>query len=233
MKTIVKKQFKYSSPILFQRMVWLPLRATMIIFCSLEVKGIENVKKVKDNMIFAPSHLSEMDPLLMVSVLPFFSQLFPVIYVSLASYKYLGPKWKHIFYGGFFFRMIGAYPTYKGLKNYELALPHHLKILKEKKNVGIFPHGRITRDFKDSKARGGVTFLARKTNLPIIPVKITGTENFTIQNILSGKKKITFTFGKPIYPKELFKDKAKVVVNEKRNDYETAAEIVMKRTLDL
>lgn len=215
-------------PEFFQRMVWLPLRGLMIIFCSLEIKGIENLKKTKSNMIFAANHLSEMDPLLLVSALPFFSKHFPIIYVSLVSYKYQKLKWKQVLYGGVIFSMIGAYPTYKGLKNYELALPHHIQVLKAEKNVGIFPYGRIIRDIKGAKARGGVTFLSRKTNIPIIPVKITGTENFTIQNILSGKKKIIFTFGKPIYPKDLFKKGKKVIVNEKRNDYEKAAIFIMK-----
>lgn len=205
----------------------------MVVFCSLEIKGIVNLKKIKGNAIFAANHLSEMDPLLLVSALPFFSKYFPIIYVSLASYKHKKSKWKHFLYGGFFFRMIGAYPTYKGLKNYELALPHHLQILSEKRNVGIFPHGRVALDFKSTKARGGVTFLAHRTNLPIIPVKITGTENFTLQNIFSGKKKITFTFGNPIYPEELFKNKTEIIVNEKRNDYERASEVVMRRVSNL
>ena len=223
---------KYSSPIFFQRAVWLPLRAAMILFCSLQIKGIKNVEGLKSNAIFAPFHLSEMDPLLMVSTLPFFSKNFPVIYVSLASYKYLG-FWKNFFYGGFFFRLIGAYPTYKGLKDYERALPHHLQILKEGRNVGIFPHGRVTRDIKDPKARGGVAFLSYKTGLPIIPVKISGTEHFTIPNILSGKKNITFAFGKPLYPKDIFKNPKKVKVTKLRNEFEAAAELVMSKASKL
>lgn len=224
--------FKYIIPEFFQRFVWLPLRLFMIISFSLEIKGSENIKNLKGNMILASNHLSELDPLLIVSVLPFFSRKLPLIYVSRQKSLYMGPdwaKWKQLLYGGIFFKMIGAYPSYKGLRNYELALPHHLKVIKKGGNVAIFPYGGIVRTKERPKARGGVSFLTHGTKLPIMPLKISGTENITLQNILSRDKKITFTFGKPIVAKDIFKDTNKVILDEERNDYETAAEVVMKR----
>lgn len=223
---------KYIFPELFQRFVWIPLRALMIGFCSLEIKGIENINKAKGNIIIASNHLSEMDPLLIVSVLPFFSRKLPLIYVSRQKDLYSGdkrPKWKQIAYGGTLFKMIGAYPSYKGLRNYKLALPHHLEVVKNRGNVAIFPYGGIVRSTEKPEARGGVSFLTYETKLPIIPLKITGTENFSLKNILSGNRKVAFTFGKPIYAKDIFNNTNKITLNEEQNDYETAAEVVMKR----
>lgn len=208
----------------------------MIGFCSLEIKDIENINKTKGNIIIASNHLSEMDPLLIVSVLPFFSRKLPLIYVSRQKDLYSGanwPKWKQIAYGGTFFKMIGAYPSFKGLKNYKLALPHHLEVIKSGGNVAIFPYGGIVRKSEKPSARGGVSFLTYETKLPIIPLKISGTENFSLKNILSGKKKVTFTFGKPIYARDIFKNTNKIILNEEQNDYEAAAEIVMKRVEEL
>lgn len=223
---------KYILPEFFQRLVWIPLRLLMIVCFSLEIKGIENVKNLKGNMIIASNHLSEFDPLLIVSTLPFFSRNIPIIYVSRQKSFYTSDdwaKWKQILYGGIFFEMIGAYPSYKGLKNYKLALPHHLEVIKNKKNVAIFPYGGIVRSQKKPRVGGGISFLAYETKLPILPLKISGTEHITLQNIFSGKKKITFTFGNPLYAKNIFKNHKKITLNGKQNDYISAAEVIMKK----
>lgn len=207
----------------------------MIGFCALEIKGIENIKNVKGNMIIASNHLSEMDPLLIVSILPFFSRKLPLIYVSRQKNLYTSSnwsKWKQIAYGGTFFKMIGSWPSYKGLNNYKLALPHHLEVINRGGNAAIFPYGGIVHGEEKPKARGGVSFLAHETKTPVIPLKISGTENFTLQNILSGKKRVTFSFGSPMYVKDIFEDK-EPTLNENRNDFETAAEIIMKRVEEL
>ena len=46
-------------------------------------------------------------------------------------------------YGGTFFRMMGAYQAYVGLKNYDQALRHHLEAIKDGYTVCIFPMGKI------------------------------------------------------------------------------------------
>lgn len=223
---------KYLFPEFFQRLVWLPLRLSMLVFFSLEIKGIENVKNLKGNMIIASNHLSELDPLLIVSIFPFFSRNIPIIYVSRQKSFYTSDdwaKWKRIVYGGIFFEMIGAYPSYKGLKNYKIALHHHLEVTENRRNVAIFPYGGIVRSQKKPRAGGGVSFLAYETKLPILPLKISGTEDITLQNIFSRKKKITFTFGDPLYARDIFRNHKKIILNDKQNDYVLAAEMIMKK----
>lgn len=142
---------RYVFPEFFQRLVWLPLRVLLIGFCSLNINGIENISNIKGNFIIASNHLSEMDPLLIVSILPFFSRKLPLIYVSRQKDLYSGanwPKWKQIAYGGTLFKIIGAYPSYKGLRNYKLALPYHLEVIKNGGNVAIFPYGGIVRSLE-------------------------------------------------------------------------------------
>lgn len=225
----------YFLPEFFQRFVWLPLHLLMICFCSLKINGIENVKQTKGNIIIASNHLSEMDPLLIVSVIPFFSRKLPLIYVSRQKDLYSGAnwsKWKRIAYGGIFFRMIGGYPYYRGLKNYKLALPHHLEVINRGGNVAIFPYGGKTREGEKPKARGGVSFLSQQTRTPIIPLRISGTENFSIKNILTGKNRVTFSFGKPLRTRDIFENK-EPILDGNRNDFETAAAVVMKRVEEL
>jgi len=201
----------------------------MNLFCSLEIKGLKNINKVKGNFIIASNHISEMDPLLLVSVLPFFNNHLPLLYVGRQKSLYKGKKWKRVLYGGIFFKIIGAYPSYKGQDDYHKALPHHLEAVSKGANIAIFPYGGIFRNRDQHKAGGGVSFLAYKTNLPVIPLKIKGTENFTLKNIVSGKMKISFIFGKPLYAKDIFRNPSRIIVNSRRNDYFDAARLVMDR----
>src|SRR3989344_3555052 len=157
-------------PNVLQRLAWGPLRASMSFFCSLKIRGLENVKNIKGNMIIASNHSSELDPLLIVACLPFFSRHLPLFFTSREKDFYASMGWKRIIYGGTFFRMMGAYRAYVGLKNYELALRHHLKFIGEGKNVCIFPSGKRNLNGEMPKAKGGVSFLVRETQLPVIPV---------------------------------------------------------------
>lgn len=220
-------------PEFFQRLIWGPLRFFMIIFCSLQIKGVHNLRNLKSNMIIASNHQSELDPLLIVACLPFFSHFFPIIYVTKEKSFFMNKswnKWKQILYGGAFFRMIGAYPTYVGLKNYELALPHHLETLKIGNNVGIFPTGkRIKSKEEIVKVKGGVSFLAQQSKAPIIPVLIQGLEDLNLKNIFSKKMKVSVTFGSPLYLEDIVQNLDNMIINDKLNDYEVAAAKIWKK----
>lgn len=224
-------------PECFQRLIWLPLRVFMIMLCSLKINGAENIKNLTGNMILASNHQSELDPLLLVACLPFFSRRFPIIYVTRETKYYKGDnwsKWKRIAYGGTFFRIIGGYQSYAGMKDYKLALPHHLDTLKLGHNVGIFPVGKIIKN-KDGvvKARGGVTFLAQQSNAPVIPVRIQGLENLSLKNVFQRNLKATVTFGAPIYLKDFIRHPHKMSITEKINHYEIVASKIWKKIEDL
>lgn len=220
-------------PAIFQRFIWVPLRVSMSIFCSLKVEGVEHVKNIRGNMIIASNHSSELDPLLIVACLPFFSRHLPLFFTSREKDFYASMGWKRIIYGGTFFRMMGAYQAYVGLKNYELALRHHLKFINEGKNICIFPSGKRNLRGEKPTAKGGVGFLARETQLPIMPILIQGLENLTLADFFSGKRKVTVTFGKPLYAKDIFQNAAKVVIDTGRNDYEKAAAVLMEKIAQL
>ena len=59
------------------------------------------------------------------------------------------------------------------------------------------------------EAKGGMTFLSHRTNSPIVPVFIKGDFNVNLIDFLLRKYTFTVTFGKPIYPKELFSEEVK------------------------
>ncbi|MGH2506933.1 MAG: lysophospholipid acyltransferase family protein, partial [Ktedonobacteraceae bacterium] len=146
-------------------------------------------------------------------------------------YKNLG--WQRIMYGGVFFKMWGAFQVYVGLKNYEEALRHHLQVIQDGKDVCIFPSGKRILRGEPLKAKGGVSFLARETQLPIMPVLIRGAEPITLRNFFTRTQKLSVTFGKPIFVQEIFTDMGRVIVDDQKNDYEIASATLMERIMQL
>lgn len=219
-------------PSLFQHSSWGPLKFLMKIFCSLEISGVEHIEGIKSNMIIASNHISELDPMLIVSCLPFSSKHIPLYFVSLEKKEY--PEgWRKLIYGGTFFRLMGAYPAYLGLKNYRESLKHHLRLISEGKNIVIFPMGKMYFESKAGKAKGGAIFLAKENNLPIIPVSIRGVERITLVDVLLRKRKLTVKFGKPIKLEDLFQEIGDITNVDERSTCEKAASVLMEKIAQL
>ncbi len=184
-------------------------------------------------MIIASNHTSELDPLLIVACLPFFSRHLPLFFTSREKNFYAENGWKRIIYGGIFFKMMGAYQAYVGLKNYKRALHHHLTFIDKGKSVCIFPSGKRNLRGEAPVAKGGVSFLAREKQLPIVPLLIQDLEQLTFRDLLSGKRKVIVTFGAPLYAKDIFQNTEDAVIDVDRNDYEKAASVLMEKILQL
>lgn len=227
---------KFNSPSFFQHLIWLPVRSFMHLCCSVKIRGLEHVSGVPSHAIIASNHVTELDPLLIVSSLPFFSKQLPIIYV-VREKSYYAQHWKGIrkvFYGGRFFELIGGYEAFRGLNNYEKALANHLHAAKQGRSVCIFPVGRWHTDKEYSQARGGVAFLAASTNLPIIPVHIGGIDaKTTLQDYLHRKPKMVITFGKPLYAKDIFETPLNKLRVDDRQAYKAAAVKLMKKISSL
>ncbi len=206
--------------------IWNPSKYIFRLFTSLRVTGKENIVSLKEGVIFVANHASEIDPILISSILNPFSNIFPLYYVAREKNFYTTSGWRQYFYGGLFFALMGAYPVFSGKKNYEKSLINHIKILSKQKSLFIFPEGKKTTDGTIRKnIHGGVAYLAWRTKLPVLPIAIKGTFQTTPSTFLSGKKKYTVSFGKPIYPTELFKDILKQPTTE---DFKKAASVVMQ-----
>ena len=188
---------------IIQRAAWLPLWVIFSIFLRMESKGVDNVKKLKTNAIFASNHANEFDPLIIVSCLPFFSRHLPLVFVSREKGYYEKLGWRGNIYGGLFFKLMAALQAYTGLNDYEKALQHHTEALKCGRNVCIFPMGKKHLDEDINQAKGGVSFLASTSGLPIVPVRVTGIEYMKDGDFWKRQRKLQVTFGEPVYFREL------------------------------
>ncbi|OGD67499.1 hypothetical protein A2442_03275 [Candidatus Campbellbacteria bacterium RIFOXYC2_FULL_35_25] len=226
------KKIYYIAPWVLQTTIWIPTRIFFKLFCSYKVKGLKNLKELEKNCfgtIFAVNHSSELDPIMIPASLPFFSCLMPMFYVSREQKFYVSSGWRQHIYGGLFFRLWGAHNAYTGKKDYDIALRHHIQILKDGKSVCIFPEGRKTRDGEIAEGRPGVSFLAYRTKSPVVPVRIRGLYKPHTQRDFLGRKKIEVIFGQPIYPNDLFGDKKEVSIEEFKN----AREVIMDKIREL
>ena len=220
-------------PTILQRLAWVPTRFLLVFFCSLEISGLENLHKVNSNIIIASNHVSELDPLVITASLPFFSRHLPLFFTSREKEFYKNKGWKKYIYGGTLFKLLGSYRAYVGLRNYEKALRHQLEIARIGKSISIFPSGKRVMRGEVIAPKGGVSYLAQATRIPIMPIHIQGAERITLREFLLRKRKIKVVFGQPLYAKDIFRKSTAIMVSDHRNDYEAASAIVMKNIAQL
>jgi len=154
-----------------------------------------------------------------------------MFYVSQETIFYKKSGVRQRIYGGLFFALWGAYPVSHGIKNYEKALKHHVEILLNGQSIHVFPEGRKSEDGNvTDESHGGVAYLSWKTGAPIVPVAIRGVFGTTLGRFFLGKKRYALSFGRPLHPKDLFKNpKAGPSVE----DYKKAAKTVMRHVHEL
>ncbi len=210
------------SPLILQKIIWIPTRIILRFFIHLKIEGLENLKNVKCNVIFVSNHSSEFDPILLPASLPFFSRFSPIFYASLTRDKYINSGWRKMFYGGFVFKIWGSHPIYTGKKDYGKSLINHIEILEKGKNLFFFPEGRITKDGNIGPAHGGVAYLAKYTKCNIVPIAISGVYGINMKDFFLRRRYIKVIFGKEIKVDELAD-----------NNYKEEAEEVMGRVRGL
>lgn len=172
--------------IILQLIIRLTSIAIFKLFFNFEVVGEKKAfeerttaYKNEKGILFAANHISEWDAVMVQSALPFGAIFLPMYYVAMTKdhYQYEKFGWRKYFYGGTFFKMLGAYPAYLGMRDYQASLVNHTELLEYGKSVCIFPEGKISvNTLKPGEAKGGIGFLAEYTMTDIIPVTLSGFE---------------------------------------------------------
>ncbi|HEY5232443.1 MAG TPA: hypothetical protein VIK35_02770, partial [Verrucomicrobiae bacterium] len=111
-------RFYFISPLLLQKLIWIPTRSILWFFGRLEVRGLENLNGIKTPVIFAPNHPSELDPFLVPASLPFWSRFSPLFYTTREKSFYDTVGWRRHLFGGLFINLWGGYPVSVGLRDY-------------------------------------------------------------------------------------------------------------------
>lgn len=214
-------------PFILQTIVWPTTRFFFWIFLRLKVVGLNNLEGLPKGVIFTLNHTSELDPILVPASLPFFSKFMPMFYVSRPREFYKNSGWRQLFYGGFFFKLLGAHSAISGYKDYGVSLSNHIHIIQRRHSLIIFPEGHKTLDgnVMVNEAHGGVAFLAEKTGLPIVPVCISGAFKMNLKDCLLRRRQVTVIFSRPVYASDVFN--MAFLLNDSDNRYKAAARSVL------
>lgn len=219
-------KFYYCVPYVIQNLFFLTFLPFYKFFIKLEIRGKENLVDLNGPIIIAPNHTSELDPTVIPLIFPFLSLKLPIYSVIYPIEKYKTPewKWRRFVYGRLFFNLLGGYPTYSGHKDYEISLENHIALLKKNRTVCIFPEGKCTLDGRVGSARGGISFLANRTNATVVPLAIDTLFNISILDIIMRRRKVVLTVLPIIKPEDL-----SLPNNPNVEDFKKSSELIMDK----
>jgi len=186
-----------------QGITWIIARALLALFARLEVQGLENLKDLPRGVIFASNHANDLDPILTRAALPLFSQFSPLFLVARQRQDYEWTGWKAVVYCNPLFRALGAYPAFKGTKNYKKSLRIMVDIGRAGYPIVIFTGGKQLTPTGPVQVRGGTGYLCHATKQPIVPMAIEGTFGFGPRLFLRRPHSVV-RYGKPLHHTELF-----------------------------
>ncbi len=164
-------------------------RFLSFLFFPRTVKGLENVP-VKGAYILACNHISNLDP--------------PIIGISTPRRLRFMAKielFKNPFVG-WWLKKLWAFPIKRGEGDFG-ALKQTLKFLKEGHPVLLFPEGTRRMDDTPLPAQAGAGLVAVRSQVPIVPVRIEGSDLAMPPGARSVKRVlVTVTYGKPFDVKD-------------------------------
>ena len=139
------------------------MKGTLRIFSNWKVIGQENVP-LTGPLLIVSNHMSNVDPPLIAASIPR-----RVNFIAKRGIFKPGIRW--------FLKAYGAFALNAEKKGNDIeAMLWMRKLLKQDKSVVIFPESTRNPYIGMQQAVPGVAFLASKTQTPILPVGITGTE---------------------------------------------------------
>jgi len=177
------------------------------VFGRMEVTGRENVPPYGPLIVVA-NHLSYNDPPSLAAALPR-----PLSF--LGKQELFVPKAK-----GWLFNSMRVYPVDRSFG--VSALRTALNLLARDGAVVIFPEGQRSPEQKLIKGMAGAAYLAMKSQAPILPIGITGTENFPHQRMPFPLCRFQVNIGPPFTPPVIEGGQTRVAA-------EAVLEMIMRR----
>ena len=158
-----RQTFYFHATPLRRLAVWL-VRLVFRPFMRLEVHGLENLP-MDGGVIVACNHVTNYDVFPMQLSLPR-----TIFFMGKAELFKFAPL-------GVLFRTLGAFPVYRGEKD-AWAMRHAREVLDHGEALGMFPEGHRSRGKGLGVAKTGTARLAVESNCPILPMAITGSDEF-------------------------------------------------------
>ena len=159
-------------------------RVTFRVFGRLEVRGRENVPP-RGPLILAANHLSNADPPLLAVTTPR-----DLAFVAKRD-LFANPVSRWLF------TSLNAYPVDRDRRDVG-AMVWALERLRHDGVVLVFPEGTRSRDLRLQRGQPGVAYLALRSQAPVLPVGITGTERVpSLWRLPFPFARLTVAYGQP------------------------------------
>ena len=156
---------KYVTPPFYWSLLFV-VKAIVFTFARVEVIGKENMPR-RGPVIVAANHFNNADP-------PVLGATIPRRLAFMAKHEMF--QWPVL---GLAARLGGCFPV----RRFEAdlgALRKATDVLRRGEALAMFPEGARSRDGEMHKAHPGTALLAVRTEAPILPVAISGTENIVL-----------------------------------------------------
>ncbi len=141
--------------------------------------GAENLPE--GGVLLCANHASGWDPIAIALNLPRDSQLTVMAKDQLFRIPVLG----------FLLRKLGIFPVKRGGNDLS-AMKNAMKVLTGGNRLLVFPEGTRVDEQGEVEAKGGVTMMATRTGVPMVPVYCGGKHKFL--------RRTTIVFGEPYIP---------------------------------
>ncbi len=170
-------------------------------FVSLDVRGVDNLKKVQGPLFFVANHMSYLDHLAVMFALP-----------REIRYRTATAAWEEFFFGEYtgidrILRrlsfeyatlMFNLFPLPQS-QGFCGSLRYMGRLAEAGFNILIFPEGEHSRDGKMLPFQQGLGIMVREVGIPVVPVRISGTEKVLPHDArFPVKGRVTVTFGEPL-----------------------------------
>ncbi len=174
------------------------IRAIESVGAKIEITGIENIKSLDIPCIFVANHMSTLETLALPSIILPFKKLAFVVKEELIRY----PVFKHI--------MRATNPITVGRENpredFKAVMDGGIEKLNAGISIVIFPQTTRYADFDPKKFNTIGIKLAKKANVPVIPMALKTDAWGVGKHIkdlgrIDPSKKVCFAFGEPLWIK--------------------------------
>jgi len=164
------------------RVCWIFIRFYLVVFCKLKIRGIENVPKT-GGVIIASNHIGAGDPFFVGTCIN------RELYFLAKKELFVNPLIR------FIIRTLNAIPVDRSILD-QKALEASESALRNGYGLIMFPEGTRSRNDELKRGKPGVGLLARRAEVPVVPVYIENTRGF--HKLILSSKRMEVTFGEPV-----------------------------------
>lgn len=181
------------------------LRVILRVYHRAEVQGLDRVPR-QGPFLLVGNHISYLDPFYIAAQLP-----------QRISFMAKAESFSHPF-TQWFLRKVDAFPVRREEADVR-AMRSALARLRNDQVVGLFPEGRRREAEPPTELKGGASYLALRAQVPVIPVRIEGTDRaLPRKGRWIRPAKVRIYFGEPIQ---------KIPAGKNREDQERIHQMIM------